>query len=177
MIAILTWVSIIAGGILVFLFLFSLIGGLDLDLDVGSTEVDADAGGIGLIKGFLTFISVASWVMKVLLVTNKHPALALGIGVLSGIIAFFILSYLFKLLLRNEENVNWNMSDALLAKGSVYLTIPGNEGSGIIQINVRGADRELKAKSAQKILTGEKIIVVDVDGEYAIVEQDNIQSS
>lgn len=154
------------------LFLLSLLGGLELDVEVGSTDIDTDAGGIGLIKGFLTFVSVGSWVMKVLLVTNKHPGFALTIGLLSGVVAFFILNYLFKLLLRNEENVNWNMSDALLAKGSVYLKIPGNEGSGIVVIDIRGAKRELKAKATELIPTGEKVIVVEVDGDYVIVEKD-----
>lgn len=172
MITILTWVSIVTGGLLVLLFLLSLIGGLELDVEVGSTDIDTDAGGIGLIKGFLTFISISSWVMKVLLVTNKHPGIALAIGLISGIVAFFILNYLFKLLLSNEENVNWNMSDALLAKGSVYLKIPGEGGSGLVHIKVRGTNRELKAKSKEVIETGAKVIVVDVDGEYAIVEQD-----
>jgi len=73
MITILTWVSIVAGGILILLMLLSLIGGLDLDLDLGSPDVDTDAGGIGLIKGILTFTSVSSWVIKVLLVSNKSP--------------------------------------------------------------------------------------------------------
>ncbi|NNE27791.1 MAG: hypothetical protein HKN09_13175, partial [Saprospiraceae bacterium] len=69
MITILTWVALIAGSFLILMMLLSVIGGLDLDVDLGSTDVDTDAGGLGLIKGVLTFISVASWVMKVLLVT------------------------------------------------------------------------------------------------------------
>jgi len=59
MITLLTRISIFAGGKLILLFLLSLLRGSDLDVDIGSTEVDADAGGLGLIKGFLTFISVA----------------------------------------------------------------------------------------------------------------------
>jgi len=49
MITLLTWISIFAGGLLILLFLLSLLGGFDLDVDIGSTEVDADAGGLGLI--------------------------------------------------------------------------------------------------------------------------------
>jgi len=79
MITILTWVSIIAGGILILMMLLSIIGGLDLDLDVdiGSTDVETDAGGLGVIKGFLTFVSVSSWIIKVLLAFDKHPGMAI----------------------------------------------------------------------------------------------------
>lgn len=167
MITILTWTSIVAGGILVFLFLISLIGGLDLDIDV-----DADAGGLGLFKGVLTFISVASWVMKILLVGNNHPGLAIGVGVVSGIVAFSLLNYLFKILLQNEENVNWEMNDALFTKGVVYLRIPTGDGSGIVNADVRGATRELKAKTKEDkdIPTGANVTIVEVEGEYVFVE-------
>lgn len=178
MITVLTWVSIITGGLLVFLLLFSLIGGLDLDLDVGSAEVgssdvETDAGGIGLIKGFLTFVSVASWVMKILLVTNKNPGMALGVGILSGLIAFFILNFLFKALLKNEENVNWTLEDALFASGEVYLKIPGDTGSGIVNVNVNGANREIKAKTADilELPTGTKVQIVSVEGDFVVVEK------
>ena len=49
MIILLTRISIFAGGKLILLFLLSLLRGSDLDVDIGSTEIDADAGGLGLI--------------------------------------------------------------------------------------------------------------------------------
>lgn len=175
MITILTWVSIIAGGILILMMLLSIIGGLDLDLDVdiGSTDVETDAGGLGVIKGFLTFVSVSSWIIKVLLAFDKHPGMAIGIGVFSGILAVVLLSYLFKLLLSNELNVNWKMEDALFQSGEVYLRIPAENGNGIVNINIKGAKRELKAKSIDKlnIKTGASVQVVDIDGEYVIVKE------
>lgn len=171
MITILTWISLIAGGVLILLMLISLIGGLDLDFDVGSTEVDADSGGLGVIKGFLTFTSVSSWVIKLLLVSQKSPAVAIIIGIISGLLAFWLLSYIFKLLLKNEENVNWSMHDALFSKGTVYLKIPPG-GSGIINVEINGATRELKAKSNsdQEIKTGSDIVIIETQGEYAIVK-------
>jgi len=177
MITILTWVSIAAGGLLIFLMLLSLIGGLDLDLDIGAPDVDTDAGGIGLIKGLLTFTSVSSWVIKVLLATNQNPIVAGIIGIISGIAAFMLLSYLFKLLLSNEENVNWSMSDALFSKGEVYLRIPAG-GSGIVNVNINGATRELKAKSnsSSEIKTGSRVVIVETQDEFAIVELESNQS-
>ena len=172
MIAVLTWVSIIAGGILVLLLLLSLLGGLDIDVDIDTGgETDTSAGGIGLMKGALTFVSVSSWVMKILMVGQQGKTLSIVVGVLSGIFAFALLNYLFKALLKNEENVNWEMRDALFQRGTTYLKIPAG-GEGIVQVDIRGATRELKAKSnsGEEIKTGESIVVVDIFNEFAIVE-------
>ncbi len=171
MIEILTWTSIIAGGILILLLILSIVGGLDLDVDVGSTEIDADGGGLGVVKGFLTFISVSSWIIKVLVAAEKHLGVALGIGIFSGLLALFILNYIFRLLLQNEANVNWSMSDALFEKGEVYLKIPASNGNGIVNINIKGVTRELKALSVnnEEIKTGESIVVVEIEGEYVKV--------
>ena len=173
MITILTWVSIITGGLLVIFMLLSLLGGLDLDIDTNG-DVDTDSGGIGLLKGFLTFIAVSSWVIKILLSSDKNPGVAVFIGLISGLVAYLILYYLFKLLLSNEENVNWDLTDALYQKGEVYLRIPGHNGSGLIHVNVNGALRELKAKAFghEEIKTGTRVIVVDIDDEYAVVQID-----
>lgn len=170
MISIFTWISIVTGGILILFMLLSLLGGLDLDFDLSDTE--ADAGDFGVVKGTLTFISVTSWVIKILLATQKHPALAITVGIIAGAMALFVLSYFFKLLLKNEENVNWKMTDAQFKEGKVYLRIPAEIGSGIVQVNINGATRELKAKtnSLNEIPTGESIIVTDIENEFVIVE-------
>jgi len=54
---ILTYISIFSGGILILLLFLSILGGLDLDFDFpdGDGEVDS-SGGIGIVKGGLTFI-------------------------------------------------------------------------------------------------------------------------
>jgi membrane-bound ClpP family serine protease len=174
MIILLTWISIFTGGLLILLFLLSFVGGLDFDTEVGSADGDGDAGGIGIIKGLLIFISVGSWVMKIMLGSDQNPAIAAGIGVVSGLIAFFILSQLFKLLLRNQENVNWSMEDTMFAKGQVYLRIPAG-GDGIVNIEINGVNREVKAKSkeSQEITTGTLITVVDIEGEFVYVESES----
>ena len=174
MIAILTWISIIAGGVLIVLLLLSIIGGLDLDLDVGDTEVDADGGGLGLVKGFLTFISVASWVIKVMLTMQQSTGLALVIGIISGAVAFLLLNYLLRLLIRNEENVNWSYEDAMMQRGEVYLKIPGQMETGLVNIEIKGVMRELKARAVDKaeIPTGSPVIVVDLDGDIVVVQKE-----
>jgi len=65
------------------------------------------------------------------------------------------------------------MEDALFQSGEVYLRIPAENGNGIVNINIKGAKRELKAKSIDKlnIKTGASVQVVDIDGEYVIVKE------
>lgn len=167
----LTYISLATGGLLVLLLLLSLIGGLDLDFDLGDTDTDTGGGGIGIVKGALTFTSVTTWVIKIILTTQENPWIAVVIGIIAGAAALWVLSYLFKFLLQNEENVNWQMTDAVYKEGKVYLRIPP-EGTGIVHVKIKGADRELKAKTraAREIKTGEIILVTDTESEYVIVE-------
>lgn len=178
MIFYLTWISIIAGGILVLLLLLSLIGGLDLDLDTNfSAESDTDGGGgLGILKGLLTFLSIGSWAMKIFLLSEKTTAIALALGILAGAIAVFLLHWMMKTLMNNDENVNWESEDALLQTGKVYLKIPAGNGNGIVNVNIKGAARELKAKSYdnKEIKTGAKIRVMEIDGDFALVKEEDI---
>lgn len=172
MITALTWISIIAGGLLILMLLMSLIGGLDIDLDLGSTDAETDAGGLGVVKGLLTFLSVSSWVVKVLVTADKHIGVAIAIGLISGILAFWLLHMLVTFILKNESNVNWSLKDALYKTGQVYLKIPGKSGNGLIQVDINGVNREFKAKSFDQveIKTGERIYIMDIEDEYAIVQ-------
>ena len=92
------------------------------------------------------------------------------IGITAGFFALLLLSYILKLLFRNEENVNWDLDDSLFQRGEVYLKIP-QLGSGLVNVNVNGTTRELKAKSKdnEEIKTGDKIVVVGVEGDFVLV--------
>ena len=177
MIFYLTWISLVAGGILVVMLLLSLLGGIDLDVDADfSMESDTDAGGLGILKGALTFVSVSCWVMKMFLMFEQTKGLALLFGLLAGFLAMFLLNLMVKALLNNDENVNWSADDALFQQGVVYLKIPAEIGTGIVNININGATREMKAKSHEnkEIKTGAKVRVVEVQGEFAVVKEENI---
>lgn len=169
---ILFWVSVISGGLLILLLLLSIIGGLDFDMDIGSSDIETDSSGIGAFKGLLTFVSSCTWVMRVLFVTGKHPGVAIGIGIAVGLVCFFILNYMMRVLLKQDSNINWEMNDAMFKNGEVYLKIPADaSGNGIVQININGALREIKARSANniEIKTGDAVTVTDIDGEYVLV--------
>jgi len=173
MIEVLTWISIFSGGLLILLLLLSLLGGLELDVDLGDTDVETDTGSIGIVKGVLTFVSIGSWVVKLVLAVDKNPAYAFSIGIVVGLIAVFILNLMLKLLLKNQSNVNWSQDDALFKEGKVYLKLPASSDTGIIHVDINGATREMKAKSKEgkEVPTGSTVVVEELVDNVAIVSE------
>ncbi|MEM9549154.1 MAG: hypothetical protein AAGA77_24415 [Bacteroidota bacterium] len=168
MLTVLLYISLISGGILVLLLSLSFISGLDLDIDFGDTDIDA--GGMGIVKGILTFFSIGAYVVRSVLMTDSNPVVAFTVGAVAGAIAVFLLSMMIRWLLKQQSNVNWKLEDSLYQKAKVYLKIP-KAGSGIIQVNVNGVNREIKAKSSDKkdIPTGALVMVEKIEGNFAIV--------
>lgn len=172
MIELLTWISLISGGMLIILLLLSLLGGLDLDFDVDADiDTDTDTGNIGIVKGLLTFVSIGSWVVKLVLAVDQNPIIAFSGGIIAGLVAVFLLNAVLHFFLSNQANVNWSHSEALYQEGKVYLKVPALKGEGIVQVKIKGALRELKAKTNQDvdIPTGSLVIVEDIIDNIAIV--------
>jgi len=165
MLTILLYISLISGGILVLMILLNLFSGLDFDFDFG----DADDGG-SIVKGTLTFFTVGAYIVRGFLLADNNPLVSLAAGLISGTIAVFILSLVLKWILSKQENVNWSLEDSIYEMGKVYLKIP-KSGAGIIQVEINGVNREIKAKSNDKkdLPTGTTIQVESVEGEFAIV--------
>lgn len=161
MILILTYIALICGGLLLILLLLSILGGLDLDLDL-----DLDAGGLGLLKGTLTFLSIGAWVVRIVLLSDVNPVIAFVVGAAAGAVGVWILAMTLKFLLSQQSNVNWSVHDAIMEKGTVYLRIPAG-GEGLVRVNVKGTNRELKARSnaTEDIPTGAPIVVEEIDGD------------
>ncbi len=162
MIDILMWISIVTGGILVLMLILSIVGGLDFDMDFDfNTDADTDVGhgGLGVFKGALAFVSIATWVAKIVLVSGFNLYLVLLISLSSGALAVLIIGLLLQQLLKIETNTNWHPENAAYKIGKVYLKIPQN-GFGIIHVKINGANRELKATTEEMdIKTGEMIII------------------
>lgn len=168
MIEILNYVAFFTGGLLVILLLLSIIGGLDLDLDL-----DVDAGGLGIVKAVLTFVSIGTWTTKAFLATQESSTTAILVGVAAGAVAVFIVSRFLRFLLSQQSNVNWTPLDALAEQGKVYVPIPAS-GEGVVTVRIAGTQRELKARSAagKKLSTGTVIVVEDVEDGILIVRED-----
>jgi len=168
MIELLTTISLVSGGILFLLLLLSIIGGLDLDIDL---DVDAD-GGLGVLKSVLTFVSLGSWVVKLMLVSYENPTLAFVVGAAAGAVGVWVLAQMVKFMLAQQLNVNYRHEDALLQQGKVYLTIPP-AGQGLVNVKINGRNRELKAKTntGEALPTGTAIEVVNLEPDGIVVVQ------
>lgn len=171
MIVVLTYISLVCGGLLVLLLLLGIVGGVDLevDLDVDAAEASVDPG-VGLVKGGLTFLSIGSWTAKLILLASANPTVAIVSGVAAGAVAVYLMKLVFRLLLRQEANVNYTVQDALYQPGRVYLRIPAR-GEGLVQVEVKGGMREFKARSTkdQDIPTGASIQVDELGPDGSVL--------
>ena len=172
MVEILQTTALISGGILVVLLLLALFSGLDFDLDFDAPDVDS--GGVGWVKGILAFLAAGGYAASVALERSFSTPVVVLIGVVTGFLLVYIISAMLRFLLRQQEVTNWEMSDVLATDGTVYLRIPPS-GQGIVRVNINGVPREVKARSkaTTEIPTGANIRVVEVEDEFAIVEQTN----
>jgi membrane protein implicated in regulation of membrane protease activity len=168
---ILLWTAWVSGGMLVVLLLLSILGGLDLDIDVDThTDVDVDASGsLGLIKWILVFLAMGALVARYTLQVELHPALALGSGAIAGTLSGLFLSWLMRLLLRNQEEGNWYPEDAIGNEGKVYARIHPDQ-TGIVKVVVGGAYREIKATASKPIPTGTTVKILSLEEGVLVVE-------
>ncbi len=166
MIELLTYISIISGTLLTIMLLLSIFTGIDHDFEVDGLDSD-----FGIVKSVLSFLSIGGLTARMMLADGWSLFGALASSVLSGVVAVFLLSLLFRELLKNQANVNWSMDEAIGKTGKVYLRIPP-QGSGLVMINIKGIDRELIAYSNVEIEipTGDEIIVVDAAESHVIVK-------
>ncbi|HMP28909.1 MAG TPA: NfeD family protein [Saprospiraceae bacterium] len=166
MLELLTYISIISGVLLTIMLLLSIFTGLESDFEIDGVDSD-----FGLIKSILSFLSIGGLVGRLMLSDGWSIIEALAAAVVSGFVAVFLLSILFRALLKNQVNVNWSMDDAVGKTGKVYLRIPP-KGSGLVLISIKGGDRELIAYSnlEVEIPTGSEILVVAAEESHVIVK-------
>ena len=169
MITVLLYVAAISAGLLLLLLTLSLLGGLDIDLDIGDTDVDT--GGIGAIKGLLAFLGAGAWVVRIALLAEQNPTVAYAAGIIAGMVVVGLLQWLFRWLLSKQVNTNWTPAQALHHEAKVYLRIPAATGTGLIRVNVNGVDRELKARTdyALDLPTGAQVLVESLEDDLAVV--------
>lgn len=164
------YTSIISGSILALMMIMSLVGGIDLDIDIDLGGSDADTGGFGYVKSILTFLAFSSWVAYIMLSAAMNPFVTLIASLSTGVLTVLILAWFLKILLGLQSNVNWDFHQAEGKSGKVYLKIP-KEGTGLIQVDINGVTRQLKAKSseADEIPTGCEILILEMEEEVAEV--------
>ena len=185
----------VAGGTflgLQFLMLLVGIGGGDADVDVGG-DVDMDIGdpsgdysvdsGEGAsaaaathsfqvistktLTAFFTFFGLGGRLggeMEMLTL----PRLAVAVG--CGLVAVFVVAYLWSMLMRLQSHGNVDVRRAVGTVGRVYLRIPGEEtGHGKVTVTIQGRTVELLATTTEaEIATGSEVEVVALVGKATV---------
>jgi len=170
--------SALIGGILFVLYFFLLmIGGIATDIFDGLFGIDVDMGADASFKA-LTFQGIMAFLMFFglagLYVTKSGggPSPAILAGAIAGGASMYFTGKLFELFVNLQQDGTVELSEAIGAKGQVYLRIT-DEGVGQVTVEVNEAQRTFNAKSEDGagIATGDFIEVVDTIGEVLVVKR------
>ena len=170
--------SALVGGILFVLYFFLLmIGGIATDIFDGLFGIDVDMGADASFKA-LTFQGIMAFLMFFglagLYVTKSGggPSPAILAGAIAGGASMYFTDKLFELFVNLQQDGTVELSEAIGAKGQVYLRI-SDEGVGQVTVEVNEAQRTFNAKSEDGagIATGDFIEVVDTIGEVLVVKR------
>tara|TARA_A100001037_G_scaffold140985_1_gene127812 strand:+ start:1893 stop:2480 length:588 start_codon:yes stop_codon:yes gene_type:complete len=170
--------SALIGGILFVLYFFLLmIGGIATDIFDGLFGIDVDMGADASFKA-LTFQGIMAFLMFFglagLYVTKSGggPSPAILAGAIAGGASMYFTGKLFELFVNLQQDGTVELSEAIGAKGQVYLRI-ADEGVGQVTVEVNEAQRTFNAKSEDGagIATGDFIEVVDTIGEVLVVKR------
>ena len=170
--------SALVGGILFTLYFFLLmIGGIATDIFDGLFGIDVDMGADASFKA-LTFQGIMAFLMFFglagLYVTKSGggPSPAILAGGAAGGLSMYATGKLFELFVNLQQDGTMELSEAIGAKGQVYLRI-GDDGVGQVTVEVNEAQRTFNAKSEDGtgIATGNFIEVVDTIGEVLVVKR------
>lgn len=175
------YVAIPATVVLVIQTILTFMGGLELngDFDIGGgidldMELDAD-GDFDLeeaatadlklfsVRGIVAFFTLFGWVGVVLLDKKVPLIVTVGIAILSGGVAMYLIAWIFRQMYKLQESGNIDIVNAEGKDGEVYLTIPKyRSGVGKVQMVVQGRLIEIDAVTDDEegLVTGTKISVI-----------------
>lgn len=171
------WISAILGGTVFILRTVMLFTGFSTDMGA-----DLDSGdGFGTdasfnllsVQGLTAFFMMFGLVGLSLLAAESSIFLSILGGLAAGGFTVWVLSLIFSKMKLLDSDGTVDIKNAIGVRGSVYLNIPA-QGTGQVQLSVQGALKifDAMSKDDQKIMTGEKIVVVDVaDHKTLIVEK------
>jgi membrane protein implicated in regulation of membrane protease activity len=164
----LLWIGLVSSGVVILLFVLSIVTGADADSDI---DADGDGGGLGAVKSILVFIGIAALTIRgVGLNYEMNWPWVILAGAIAGLASIWLLSLLLHFLLSRQEEGNWYFHETEGKAAKVYIPIPAG-GKGRILVEVRGIEREMDAitKDQQALPSNSDVLVVQAMEDYAIV--------
>lgn len=138
--------------------------GLDPDLDMDLHDFD---GGFSIIslRGIIAFGVFFGWGGVLALNMNFKTPQVLMLAFLAGFIAMVAVAYIFAQILKLQESGTVDLSEAIMQKADVYLSIPpGGHETGKISLSLKGKLMEFEAITFEDkvIKTGSVVQLIDV---------------
>lgn len=126
---------------------------MGLDSDIAgeadlSSEVSTSLSTLRIFtfQGIVAFFAISGWVGLWLLIIGVHPVLSIIVAFVSGLAAMFVLSVIFRSLMRLQSSGNIVLAKAVGMPAQVYLKIPGKgKGSGKVTVLIQERFREYDA--------------------------------
>jgi hypothetical protein len=142
----------------------------DFDSDFSDTEAPFQ---LFSFRNLINFLLGFSWSGISFYQYIDSPVLLVIFATMVGasFVGFFFL--VIKQLLKLSENNTFTIEKSLFKTGNVYLRVPANRtGTGIVQVSVNGAVREMKALSdSSELATGTLIKVIGYENDMVLVQK------
>jgi hypothetical protein len=124
------------------------------------------------LRNVTIFFTIFSWAGIAGIRNSYSKPKTLILGLVLGSAVVFLLSAVFRFILKLTESGNINFKYAIGVRGEVYLTIPENgKRGGKVQVIFQSSLKEIDAITyGDKLVTGTKIIVIGVEEDYLVVK-------
>ncbi len=182
--------AVIGGTVLLFQFVMTMLGFMQIGTDFGddlSVEGDAtdgvhhhDASAAAWLWGMVTFrtLTAAATFFGLFGIAMRSsgasPSLQLSTALVAGFAAMYIVHWMMRGLQKLAQDNTIQIKRAIGKVGTVYLTVPGSSaGTGKVHITVQGRLEEFDATtpSRDKLLAGARVVVIGVaPSETLVVE-------
>ena len=163
------WICALAGSSVFLIQLVLTVIGMDssdIEVDFDGPDTMDLGGGMSLFtfRALINFLVGFGWSGITFFPIIGNSYLLIALSVVIGVIFALIILYLYNKVKKLEYNAAFNINETVGTTASVYLRIPANgQGTGKVQVSVRGAVHELKACSeGDMIPTGTMVRIVRI---------------
>ena len=168
----------IAGGTIFVVRTLLLFMGMNHDMPMdGANGIHLGLNDTDVSFHFLTVHGITAFFLMfgvVGLTISKHYALnhwvALAAGMAAGLFTMWMIAKIFSAMIRMQSDGTVRLANAVGQEGVVYLNIPV-DGIGKVQITIQGGLRiyDARARSVEKVKTGDRVKVLEVTPENMLI--------
>ena len=137
-------------------------------------DVDFDSGlRLLTVRGMVAFFAVGGWVGIAAIDLGAKVWVASLAAIVSGLIALWLVAFIFKALMRLQSSGNVDLKNAIGVIGEVYLRIPPEmqgQGKVSVQVQERLIEAAAMTKASAELKSGSAVKVVAVRGNRLLVE-------